>query len=480
MQTLAVWTHDDLHKALGETYVIPRSTLAGRLQFDSRCVQSGDIFIALKGPNKDGHDFISDVLQQGAGLVIVSENWYHQQTSPPIECLPVKDTFATYETLANYARRNFSGTVIAVTGTYGKTTTKEMLRRACQSHGPTYAVERSYNNVWGVISSLGHLPQQNQFGIFELGMNHRGEILPLTKRVRPHVALITNIGDMHIGNLGSRLTIAEEKSDIFFGLEGPAIAILNRDCPLFEMLKAAALEKGAQKILSFGQHQDSDIHLVKTDVQDGKRQACLRIDGHPYTMTLTLIGEHILHNALGVLAVLWACGGDIPCTIKALETFLPVEGRGEKIDIPWRNGPITVFDETYNAGPASMLWAIKTLAQVPLKGSGRRAVVLGDMLELGAMDIHAHQDLSKVLLENGISLVFTYGPLMKHLYDALPNTVEKYHMESLDHLCEQVPLHLLSHDVVLVKGSKGQRDYQGKMYKVIEALKHYQPQKRAG
>lgn len=434
------------------------------VSIDSRSLTPGDLFVALAGPNFDGHDFVAKALANGAAAALVARRPADLPATAPL--LLVEDTLSALEALARAARQRSRARIAGITGSAGKTGTKEALKACLAAVAPTHASAGSLNNHWGVPLSLARLPESAAYGVFEMGMNHPGEIRALTRLVRPQVALITNIGLAHKEFFASEAEIADAKAEIFEGLEPDGVAVLPRDDRFFEHLKDAAERAGVRRIVSFGRHPEADLRLLASAVHATGSAVTALLDDEPLDYTLGLPGEHWVVNSLGVLAVVRALGADVATAAGQLGRLQPLAGRGQRRDVLLPDGSsVTLIDESYNANPLSMAAAVAVLGRANLSGEGRRIAVLGDMLELGGEAAQFHRDLAPVLERHGIDRVYLSGPQMRHLAEALPASMLGAHAEDSAALAPRLAGELHAGDVVLVKGSFGSR-----MVRVIEAI----------
>ena len=362
-----------------------------------------------------------------------------------------------------------------MTGSVGKTGTKDALRLVLGRQGEAHASAASYNNQWGVPLSLALMPQSAKFGVFEIGMNHAGEITPLVKLVRPQVAMITTIAAVHLEFFGTLEAIADAKAEIFLGVEPGGAAVINADVPQFARLKSAAQKSGINHIVSFGERADADARLVKVSLQAETSTVQAHIFGHDVTYKLGAPGRHVVDNSLGVLAAAHLLGADLALAALALGDLRPPAGRGQRMTIDVPGGTVLLIDESYNANPTSMRAALALLGQVPMRGLGRRIAVLGDMLELGPDGAKLHAQLAEAVLEHAIDLVYCAGPLMKSLWDALPSERRGGYAENSVALEPVVLSAIAAADAVMVKGSLGSR-----MGRIVKALqRHTAPAEQA-
>lgn len=434
-----LWQADELAQALG----LAASPGISGISIDTRSLAPGDLFVALQAA-RDGHDFVAEAFAKGAACALVSRNI----AGGP--CLVVADPLAGLNRLAAHARARGAAKLVAVTGSVGKTTTKEMLRRALAAFGAVHAAEASFNNHIGVPLTLARMPREAMFAVLEIGMNHAGEILPLATLAQPDAAIITSIERSHIGLLGSIEAIMHEKASIFGGLRGGGTAIIPRDSAFYPQL-AASLPAGV-KALSFGSHAQADIMLQAADSTATSCRITALIDGQAITFTLAAPGRHMAMNAMAVLAACVAIGLDAKTAAAALDGFAPVAGRGLRRSIRLAQGEALLLDESYNASTASMRAAFDVLALQP----GRHVAVLGDMLELGDDAAAEHVALRPELLR-AADIIFTCGAMMEKLFESLPEKARGAHRDDAAALAPVVQAALRPHDSVLVKGSYGSR-----------------------
>lgn len=439
------------------------------LSIDTRTIKPGDLFIALKGDKKDGHAYVAEALAKGASAAMVHSIPPGVHSSEKL--LMVPDTFTALQDLGRAARARTGAKIIAVTGSVGKTGTKEMLAVAFGASGQTHASKGNFNNHWGVPFTLASMHAGSDFGIFEIGMNHAGEITPLSQMVKPDVAIITTVEAVHLEHFGTVEKIADAKAEIFEGLDHHGIAVLNRDNPHFARLAAAAKTRGV-KVMTFGEHPESDARLEECLLATNGSLIRANVLGQEVKFTLKNAGRHIALNALSVLLSVAIGGGNLKKAVRDLEKIEPLAGRGkrENLNIGDPKNPLTLFDDTYNASPVSMQAAFRVLATVDPGRGGRRIAILGDMYELGPNAAQFHRELSLPLQAAGVNLVFTSGALMKNLHDALPPELRGPHEDDAQKLAKIVPDVLVPGDVVLVKGSRGGGE-KPRMQAVVEAVR---------
>jgi UDP-N-acetylmuramoyl-tripeptide--D-alanyl-D-alanine ligase len=461
----ALWTIDDMAKATGAEKSGALPNAVPGLSIDSRGLAKGEAFFAIKGDNRDGHDFVAAALKAGAGVAVIARD-QRRQFAADAPLLIVPDVLGALRDLARVARARVGAKVIAVTGSVGKTGTKEALRLALSPDGETHVSAASYNNHWGVPLSLARCPASAKYAVFEIGMNHAGEITPLTKLVRPHVAIVTAIEPVHLEYFGSLEKIADAKAEIFSGLEPGGAAVLNRDNAQYARLAAAAKAAGVTRIVSFGESNKADARLLRHSLHAECSTVEATILGQPVTYKLGAPGRHLVLNSLGVLAAVSLAGADLALAALALDNLKPATGRGARSTLRMPGGSALLIDESYNANPASMAAAIALLGQAPVGAQGRRVAVLGDMLELGAQGIALHRALAAPIERAGVDLVFCSGPLMQALWEALPTGRRGGYAETAAALEQAVLAAIRDGDAVMVKGSLGSK--MGPIVKTLE------------
>ncbi len=465
----ALWTTAEMAAAMGAERqgALPES-ISG-ISIDTRTLDRGDAFFAIKGDARDGHDFVPQALGAGAGLAVVSrDNRGSFPANAPL--LIVDDVFEAMRDLGRAARARSQAQVIAVTGSVGKTSTKEALRLALSADGATHASAASYNNHWGVPLSLARLPQSAKYAVFEIGMNHAGEITPLVKMARPHVAIVTAIAPVHLEFFGTLEKIADAKAEIFLGVEKGGTALINRDSAQFDQLARAAKDAGVSNIVGFGEHAQAEARLIKVALKDECSCVQASILDADVTYKLGAPGKHLALNSLAVLAAASLTHADLALAALALARLEPATGRGTRITLTVPGGTALLIDESYNANPASMRAALALLGQAATGSRGRRIAVLGDMLELGAQGPDLHAQISEAVQENRIDLVFCSGPLMKSLWDALPSSRRGGYAETSAALEPGVLDAVAAGDAIMVKGSFG-----SKMGAIVKALERKFP-----
>jgi UDP-N-acetylmuramoyl-tripeptide--D-alanyl-D-alanine ligase len=459
-----LWTVDAMAAAMRAVRVGALPEAIEGVAIDSRSIAPGEAYFAIKGDTHDGHAFVAAALQNGAGLAVVAEG---KRGEMPADAplLVVPDVLAGLADLAAAARARSEGKIIAVTGSVGKTSSKEALRLALSRDGETHASVASFNNHWGVPLSLARLPQGARYGVFEIGMNHAGEITPLTRLVRPDVAIITTIAPVHLEFFGSLEAIADAKAEIFLGVAPGGAAVINRDNAQFARLKQAAEAAGVARVVAFGEHKSADARLIRYALQPEASTVEADILGHHVTYKIGAPGKHLVLNSLAVLAAAELAGADLALVALALAEQTPAAGRGTRIALAAPGGSALLIDESYNANPASMRAALALLGQALVGARGRRIAVLGDMLELGAAGADLHRELAAAVREHAIDLVFCAGPLMQALWQALPSERRGGYAKDAGALEGEVVAAVRGGDAVMVKGSFGSR-----MAPIVKAL----------
>ncbi|WP_416916353.1 MAG: UDP-N-acetylmuramoyl-tripeptide--D-alanyl-D-alanine ligase [Roseicyclus sp.] len=434
------------------------------ISIDSRSVAAGDLFVALSAA-RDGHDFVADALARGAVAALVSRV---PEGVDPARCLIVGDVMEGLRALGAAGRARTQARVIAVTGSVGKTTVKEMLRAALSAQGRTHAAEASFNNHWGVPITLARMPADTEFAVIEIGMNHPGEIAPLARLARPHVAVVTTVAPAHLEAFGVIEGIAHEKAAIYEGLEPGGIALAHADVGTAEILfdKARAC---ADRLIRFGVGKGVEARLIEAQVAEAATVIRAEILGTERLIKIGAPGRHYAMNALIALTAAEAAGADATQAALALAGWTPFEGRGtrERLMLSAADDlEIELIDDAFNANPASVAASLEMLAAALPQGQGRRIAVLGDMLELGPTGPALHAAIADNPALAQIAAIHTVGPLMEHLHKALPGRVRGRHVETAEEMAAALPQKLRRGDVLLIKGSKGI-----KVSRVVDALR---------
>jgi len=447
---MSLWTHTEAESAtLGKA---SQAFAVTGISIDTRTIKEGDLFVALQGDNRDGHEFVQAAFKAKAGAALVARPLVGV-TGP---LLTVGHTQRGLEDLARASRARSHAKILAVTGSAGKTTTKEILRLACNALGRTHASAASYNNHWGVPLSLASMPRDSEYGIFEVGMNHFGELRNLVSFVEPHVALITTIAPAHLEFFGSCEAIADAKSEIFEGLLPGGAALIPADNDYAERLKARARQAHVSRIVTFGQKGEAKLIGIAPDGEGMRVKA--DILGKIVDCHVGAPGVHIAQNVVGALAAVALLEGDVLNAAASLKKFIALKGRGARFE----TCGIQVIDESYNANPASMAAALSLLGDA----KGRKVAVLGDMLEMGEGGIAHHAGLTAPIEANKVDIVFASGAQMRALWEALPASRRGGYAETSNALLPQVLSALKPGDTVLVKGSNGAR-----MSVIVDGLK---------
>ncbi len=461
-----LWTGTHLIEAMEARAQGPLPAGVTGASIDTRSLEPGDAFFAIQGETRDGHDFVAAALDKGAALAVVDEA--HAGAFPaeaPLAVVP--DVLRAMERAGMARRAELKAGVVAVTGSVGKTGTKEALRLVLSRQGKAHAPVASYNNHWGVPLTLTRTPADVRYGVYEIGMNSPGEILPLARMVSPEVAIITTVQPVHLAAFESIEGIAREKAAIFSGLKAGGTAIINADIAQAGLLRELAQASPAGRIISFGESATADVRLLGCSLKPDISTVEANVLGRPVTYKLGSPGKHIVLNSLAVLAAIEALGADLALAALALAELKPPVGRGARQMLHAPSGPFTLIDESYNGNPASMRAAIENLGRIEAHGRGRRIAVLGDMLELGESGPALHKGLAEAVTGNGVDLVFACGPLMRSLYDALPSRQRGAYAAQSSGLEPLVLDALRAGDVVTVKGSLGSR--MGSIVKAMTA-----------
>ncbi|WP_138933581.1 UDP-N-acetylmuramoyl-tripeptide--D-alanyl-D-alanine ligase [Roseovarius arcticus] len=457
---MSLWTAADAAAATGGR--MQGDWQANGVSIDTRNLQPGDLFVALKA-ERDGHDFVAQALEAGAAAALVDH--IPGGIAPDAPLLIVPDVLQALEALGRAGRARTVARVIAVTGSVGKTSTKEMLKGVLSGQGRTHAAEASYNNHWGVPLTLARMPVDTEFAVIEIGMNHPGEIAPLARMARPHVAMITTIAAAHLEAFEDLDGIAREKAAIFLGLEPGGMAIINADLPTTPILIAAAKTASAE-ILTFGEASDA-YRLTGATLSDDRTIVSADLPEGPVIFKINSAGRHFAMNGLGVLAAVHALGGDTGLAAPDLARWQPPAGRGTREVLELDSGDaewtLDLIDDAFNANPASMAAALEVLAAATPRDNigritkGRRIAILGDMLELGAGETDMHRALADLPHMSALTTVHCVGPRMRALWDVLPRAQRGLWCEDAGELALKVHSVIDAGDVLLIKGSKGSK-----------------------
>ncbi len=457
-----LWTSAEVVAAVKGTALA--AFAATGVSIDSRKVAQGDLFIALQGPNFDGHEYIAGALAAGAAGAVAHRLPDGLPKDAPV--VLVQDTLQALQDLGAAARNRSPAKFIAVTGSVGKTSTKEALRTVLSAQARTFASEGNLNNHWGAPLSLARMPKDTEIGIFELGMNHADEIRPLARMVRPHAAIITTVEAVHIEFFDSVAGIADAKAEILEGLEPGGTAILPRDNEHFVRMAARAKALGVAHIVGFGADMASDVRLVSCTTSPSGNEVVADLFGARIEFATGLAGRHQAINALSVLAAVQAIGCDVARAARDLGAAKALKGRGYREEIQLKDGSFTLIDESYNASPAAMRAAFQVLSGLPVAAGGRRIAILGDMRELGGQGPALHRGLKDDLIAAGVDRAFLVGPLMSELFALLPEGMRGAHTADSLAMVGPAVAAIEARDIVLVKGSLGTR-----MAPIVEAIR---------
>jgi len=444
-----LWTAEAIASAVGGKLEGSDADVGG-LTYNSREIQAGDLFLALKG-ERDGHEFASNAFAAGAAVALVER---------PVEggaYVVVPDTLKGLEALGAASRDRSNAKRGAVTGSVGKTSVTQAIKAGLDLAGKSHASIKSYNNHIGVPLTLSRMPADTERAVFEIGMNHPGEIGPLSQQVRPHAACVTTVGPVHIEAFADgEAGVAREKGAIFEGLFEGGVAVINGDNAYAEIVKQAARDAGAT-LKVFGTGEDADARLLSFDADPEGATVVAEIEGERHAFRLAQSGVHWGLNSLCVILMLRALDVSLDIAFEALANFAPLAGRGEQTVVAHKGGHFTLIDESYNANPLSMKAGFTSLGQHPVDGKGRRVVVLSDMLELGEHSRALHEGLAEPLVLNKIDVVHLAGPQMRLLYDVLPPSLRGEWRETAAELAAIAGELVAPDDIVMVKGSNGSK-----------------------
>ncbi len=456
----ALWTSTDVARALSPAVVSGAFEATG-VTFDSRAVGKGDMFFALKGETSDGHAYVTEALARGAAAAIVARDVPGAKGN----LVRVPDTTKALVALGQAGRKRSAARIASVTGSVGKTSTKDALRAMLSAQAKTEASAASYNNHVGVPISLARLPADARYGVFEIGMNHPGEIEPRARQVAADVGVITNVGTAHIGYMGSQEAIADEKASLFAGMRDGSVAVLNRDSPFYDRLAAHARRFGVARIVGFGRNETAQARLISCALQDSGSDVVVSLHGRRLEYRLGAAGEHWVLNSLAALAAVEALGADVVRAAASLSTVTALPGRGARRRLKFGNGSVEFLDESYNANPDSVRAMLAVLARTEPAPGGRRLLILGDMRELGDRADALHADLADAVAASGAAQVFLCGPHMEALWRTLDASRKGAHRPDSAALAGEAAAAIRAGDVVAVKGSLG-----SKMKNVVDAI----------
>ncbi|MGL9717583.1 MAG: UDP-N-acetylmuramoyl-tripeptide--D-alanyl-D-alanine ligase [Wolbachia sp.] len=415
---------------------------------DTRSIKKGDLFIALKGKNFDGHDFLHEAFLKGAAAAIVSEDKYRN-----LPLIVVQDTLKALHNMASYYVKNVfvNAKVIAITGSIGKTTTKDMLHTVLSQYGVSHVNEGNLNNNIGLPLTILKAPENCQYLILEMGMNKAGEIEELSKISNPDIAVITNIEPAHIENFSSLFDIAQAKLEVLYGMKNNGTLVLNRDNKYYDYLSLHA----DRNVVSFGKDKNTTVCLLDLIRNDDGLNLKIRLNNdHIINCNLPVQGEHFAYSVLAVAAVVQSLGLDVSKLPLVLENFSVTKGRGSVHKAKYNGKYVHLIDDSYNASPASMKAAIRTLG---IYSNQRKVALLGDMLELGDESVIFHTKLLDFVVEHNVNKVYTVGKFMLELHGLLPGNIKGTHFNDSNQLKSDLANIVQDNDVILVKGSRGMR-----------------------
>ncbi|KAF0675450.1 UDP-N-acetylmuramoyl-tripeptide--D-alanyl-D-alanine ligase [Profundibacterium mesophilum] len=452
---MSLWTSAQAVIATGGKAT--RAWSASGISIDTRTLRPGDLFVALKA-ERDGHDFVAAALEKGAAAALVSRR--PDDVPPDAPLLVVPDVLAALEALGRAGRARCTGRVVAITGSAGKTSTKDMLASALPGQADLHVAQASYNNHWGVPLTLARMPPDTDVAIIEIGMNHPGEIAPLARMAQPHICIVTTVGAAHLAAFGSIEGIAREKAAIFDGFAAQGTAIVNGDLEVTPILHDAARAHDAA-IVHFGQGEDCALRLEQMRIAGGCTVVQARMEGEELIFKIETTGRHMAMNALAVLGAVRALGADVALAAHGLGSWRPTQGRGTRervvLDLVDDHLWIDLIDDAFNANPASVSAALEMLAASEPAPGGRRVAILGDMLELGPDEAALHARLAEHPALAQIDAVHCLGPRMAALHEALRDGVRGIHTADAQTMARELTSLIAPGDIVLVKGSKGIR-----------------------
>ncbi len=448
-----LWTSDDLIAATdGRPFGHMPAGVSG-ISIDSRTLRPGDAFFAIRGDRFDGHDFATAAIKAGAGILVVAEGKLPALGRLTAPMIVVPDVLNALEKAGAAARARTRAKIIAITGSAGKTSTKEALRQALSAVGRVHAADKSFNNHWGVPLTLARTPRDCDYAIFEIGMSNPGEIRPLAKLVRPHIAIITLIAEAHLGQFRDLDEIARAKAEIFDGIEPGGYAILNRDDPRSKLLGKLAREAEVAHVVGFGENPRAHFRLTGCNLHGDHSTMTAKIGGVEVYAKLGMPGRHVVQNVLAVLGAAYLAGADLEKVTPGLANLAAERGRGKRYLLPHPEGVIALIDESYNANPTSMKAALELLGATPVNGGGRRIAVLGDMLELGEQSRQFHAGLAETVLTAGVDTLFLAGTEISALVDALPPGFPVEHRATTDELVGPLTRGVGPGDAIMIKSS---------------------------
>lgn len=452
-----IWSTQDLRNCLEVD--IPVGIYGQQIQFNSNSILKEDLFIALKG-NRDGHDYVLDALARGANAAIIS------RSVPSValnKVIMVPDTMLALKKMAEYKRKKSKAIFIAVTGSSGKTGTKDAIKNILSHFSPTFASRGNFNNYLGVPINLASMPDNIEYAVFELGMNHAGEIRELAKMVKPNIAVITSISEAHLEFFKSALDIADAKCEIFEGMSKNGIAIINIDNKYYHRVVQNLQKLAMTNIFTFGKSPQANARLVSYHPQGEEVHLQYSISSQNLNVTMPLIPAHYAINYAAVLQVVSVLNKDVAEASLQLADTLPTQGRGLLMKAEYNRLQFDIICDYYNANPESLTAALLYLKQ--LSGQ-KKSAIIGDMLELGENSAHLHQAMVPAIIDSGLKKILLVGNNTKYIYDLLPTTIEKYHFDNVEILLEHLHKLLEGNELILIKGSRSM-----KLDKIIQIFK---------
>jgi UDP-N-acetylmuramoyl-tripeptide--D-alanyl-D-alanine ligase len=460
-----LWNSDSLQAALSGGCILHGQCFGNRICIDSRAAARSDIFAALKGEHTDGHHYLEAAFKAGASCALVEQ--IPKALNGKGNFIVVPNVQEAIRKLAIFNRSRSKAIVLAVTGSVGKTSTKEALHIVCRAAGSSFCSKGNFNNQLGAPISLASMPLASKYAIFELGMNHSGEIKDLTALVKPHLGIITSIENTHIEHFSSVQEIAAAKAEIFSGMYADGVAIINGDTPYYKFLASAADSDGLKKIYSFGKQPSNDCYLIDYNAQSLEHNYIkASIFGHEVSYAIGAQGRHQAMNSIVALAAASVLGIDLIYAIQALLNFTSVQGRGKVLNLKIADKNIRVIDDSYNASPASVRESLLVMREMNHEHILRKIAVLGDMYELGTASVHEHNALLEPFMNSTVNKLVAIGPLMKHLFEQVAPKQQLAYFETYKEAKDNLPSLLEDGDCVLLKGSHGT--------KVYEIVKHLQ------
>ena len=459
-----LWNNQTLSKACPNAKLIG-SCSGNRICIDSREIQVGDIFVAFKGQNADGHNYVENALAKGANCAIVEYKPKNIEINDHLMIVP--NAKEALKNLAIFNRNRSKAKIIGITGSVGKTSTKEALYIACSAARKSYCTIKNFNNDLGLPISLASMPMDTKYGVFEIGMNHKGEIAELTKILKPHLALITKIAKVHIENFKSVEEIALAKGEIFLGMEEAGMAILNGDDKYSSILTKLALTQGISDICYFGEKITNGSYILKYEIGKNENKITAKILEEEIIYKIKAKGKHQALNTIAVLTATNKLGINLKTAAKSLINFSTIKGRGKLLELTISRKNITLIDDSYNANPTSIEAALKTINEINNKNNPQRTIaVLGDIVELGKDTKTIHMELKKPFEASGVNKLITVGPLMEGLFNSVKQNRKLVHFSDYNKAKESILSFIKDGDCLLFKGS-----HNTKIYEIVKYLK---------